>query len=294
VVATKVIVCPECSQLVAYGRLSCPSCGAMLASVEGAVRQERPTVVPGLREPPKLIPDDAPPPPVTTRASGGPASGGPEKTMRWADEGPFGTAPANAPEAPRWDGGPGGGPRVPAMTPSASLQPGATGIPPVGPEPSRAVEPGRASLLADLPFDAPSGVAGWLVAAGAALGVAGFLLPWAEFMMMAGPGASGYTASWGLAGPGHGFALVACLVMLALAILPNPVPAWIRERSLPPILAGVLIGLVWPYLLGLVQPQIGVLVTAVAGVLMGAGSVISQRPRPASESGRHEGLAPPV
>jgi hypothetical protein len=171
------------------------------------------------------------------------------------------------------------------MTPSATLGP-ATPAP-------RELTPGQASLLADLPFDAPNSLAGWLIAGGAGLGVTGFLLPWAERMMMAGT-ATGYMASWGLAGPGHGFALVACLALLGLALLPNPVPLWIRERTVPLILGGVLLGLVWQYLLGLIQPQLGVLVTAIGGVALVAGAVLAQRPRPADDSERHEGTAPPV
>jgi hypothetical protein len=37
--ATKTIVCPECDAGVPYGRLSCPSCGALLASVAGSFRR---------------------------------------------------------------------------------------------------------------------------------------------------------------------------------------------------------------------------------------------------------------
>ena len=34
------IVCASCNEPVPYGRLSCPSCGALLASVEYEVRRE--------------------------------------------------------------------------------------------------------------------------------------------------------------------------------------------------------------------------------------------------------------
>ncbi|HEX6868089.1 MAG TPA: hypothetical protein VF119_04745, partial [Candidatus Limnocylindrales bacterium] len=60
---TKTIDCAECGESVPYGRLSCPSCGSLLASVTGG----RPLVVPeeaAASEPqqPLLLPDDDEPP----------------------------------------------------------------------------------------------------------------------------------------------------------------------------------------------------------------------------------------
>jgi hypothetical protein len=37
--ATKRVACPECSATVPYGRLSCPTCGTLLASVAGSTRR---------------------------------------------------------------------------------------------------------------------------------------------------------------------------------------------------------------------------------------------------------------
>jgi hypothetical protein len=280
--ATKVIVCPECSQLVAYGRLSCQSCGALLASVEGGEREEPLTVVPGITDPPRLIPDDLPPPPGRAAARG---DAGPAAAMRWADEGPHHAGPvdtmsATTRSAGRGKASSGSGFRTPEEVLGAAAG-------------RRPLKPGQASLLADLPFDAPASVGGWLIALGSGLGVAGFLLPWAERMNLALP-AGGYFGSWGLAGPGHGFALVAALVTLALAILPTPVPSWVRDRALAPILAGVLFGLAWPYLLGVVQPLVGVLVTSVAAILLAAGVVQLQRPPRPTETERNDRDLPSV
>lgn len=268
--ATKVVVCPECSQLVAYGRLSCPSCGAMLASVEGAERAERPTVVPGIVEPPKLIPEIQ----ATADAAATPVTGKPRVAAPTAGR----AAATPAKPATRNGGG--------FRTPEEIL-----GIPPA--KASKPPRPGQASLFADLPFDAPASLGGWLIALGSGLGVVGFLLPWADRMNLALP-ASGYFGSWGLAGPGHGFALVAALITFALAILPTPVPAWVRETTLTPIVAGILLGLAWPYLLGVVQPQIGVFVTTLAAVLMAAGIVVAQRPLRRPQRSRHDSPPPSV
>lgn len=40
--ATRTVVCPECAEPVPYGRLSCPGCGALLASVAGNPRRAEP------------------------------------------------------------------------------------------------------------------------------------------------------------------------------------------------------------------------------------------------------------
>jgi len=361
--ATKVILCPECSQLVSYGRLSCTACGALLASVVGATRSERPTVVPGLPERPTLVPDDEVDepqeiPPATIEARPDEA---PETSSRWVDEGPFEHDPGDPmPGEPEWPV-PAAARRVleeavaaaatkpltppsvgawrtvdgpdetidsrPAMSPikeevslvpdqdtNAPLRPSAIFGPSgaLPPEPSnpmasatvaasgaqarpRAIKPGEAPLLADLPFEAPDSLAGWLIAAGSGLGAIGFILPWADRVTLAPATATGYFASWGLAGPGYGFVFVAALAVALLATVATPVPGWVRDRVLAPILGGALVGLAWPYLLGPIRPQLGVLVATLAAVLLWVGVVLAQRPsRQAMAGGRHEGPGPPV
>ncbi len=72
--ATKRVACPECSATVPYGRLSCPTCGTLLASVAGSTRRVsvRPNgrrsrgsamaavAAPGLTEPAETGQDGAP------------------------------------------------------------------------------------------------------------------------------------------------------------------------------------------------------------------------------------------
>ena len=56
---TKSIDCTECGAFVPYGRLSCPTCGALLASVGGRPSVAAASVdVPGLPPEPYLLPDD--------------------------------------------------------------------------------------------------------------------------------------------------------------------------------------------------------------------------------------------
>jgi hypothetical protein len=376
--ATKVVLCPECSQLVAYGRLSCTSCGALLASVVGAARSARPTVVPGLPERPTLVPDDELDDEVAEQEIDGPTiepkpDEGPETSSHWVDEGPFEhdpgdpmpgeaqwpvpaaarrvleeavaaearkplarpsigawrtfdgpvvaardsdvaapafTAPAfadpdhpsqeddqpmsdqeaNAPLRPSAILGPTG--TLPTEAPASASAPAwqMTARPPAG-----ELKPGQAPLLADLPFDAPATLAGWMIAVGSALGAVGFLLPWADRISLAPASATGYFASWGLAGPGYGFVFAAAVASAMLALVSTRVPAWVRDRALAPILGGALLGLAWPYLLGPIRPQLGVLVITLAGVLLLAGVVLGQRPsRSPAATERHEGAGPSV
>ncbi len=48
---TKTIDCVDCGESVPYGRLSCPACGALLASVAGALRAPLRAVEVGRRRP---------------------------------------------------------------------------------------------------------------------------------------------------------------------------------------------------------------------------------------------------
>ena len=74
--ATKRVACPECSATVPYGRLSCPTCGTLLASVAGSTRRvtvrlpgrrsrgstATAAVAPGPSETPEAGQDEAPGP----------------------------------------------------------------------------------------------------------------------------------------------------------------------------------------------------------------------------------------
>lgn len=136
-----------------------------------------------------------------------------------------------------------------------------------------------ASLLADMPFDIPATVADWLVAAGSGVAAIGFLLPWSANVIGA-KGIGTYLDAWGLASPPNFIVLLLAMGTLALTIIPNRVPIWLRTGIFGLLLGGVLLGLVWPYLVGgwAGGAQIGVLGETVAAFLLIVGGILVQRP----------------
>ncbi|MEX2010990.1 MAG: hypothetical protein WEF51_02000 [Chloroflexota bacterium] len=144
---------------------------------------------------------------------------------------------------------------------------------------------GAASILGDLQFDTPKSLPGWLIAAGSAVAIAGFLLPWSR--MIPGQGGFGYLDTWGLASSSRVLLLLFTVVALALAILPNRVPGWLRTGVAGLVLGGLLLGIVWPYLLDGVS-AIGTLAEAAAAMLLIIGGLLAVRPQ------RHVEDAPPV
>ena len=137
----RTIVCSECSETVPSGRLTCPACGAMLASIAGgsirpsvkgkdAVADHVPSDDPSAMAPariqttalPEASPDDAPA--QTHRAIGGPAIPLAPSSIRQTQvemSGPMAMAPVAAASAA--DGGylPPGTPMSPATPPGPAL-----------------------------------------------------------------------------------------------------------------------------------------------------------------------------
>jgi hypothetical protein len=137
---------------------------------------------------------------------------------------------------------------------------------------------GDAPLLADLPFDAPDTLAGWLVAAGSGLAAVAFLLPWADGLYGAGNFTGSFTDDWGLGNPSHLLVLLGAVSVLALAVVPNRLPAWLRGGVLPILLGGLLLGLVWPYFFAS-RAQIGALLAIGSGAVLVIGGMLALRPR---------------
>jgi hypothetical protein len=122
-----------------------------------------------------------------------------------------------------------------------------------------------------LPADLPTRV----VMRGAGLALLGFLMPWADIVIGSGL-MDGYVATWGLAGPGHPMILILVASLFGLALIADRLPRWAR-LSLPSIgLAGLLIGLAWPYLVGPFDASVGVYVVAVGAILMIAGGLLDR------------------
>ena len=237
------IVCGACAGAVPHGRLSCPACGELLASVAGGSRRN-PIARVAPPTPPTLMVD----PPLSPGSYVPPMSAAPAV--------PFVPAVPAVPVVTA----------VPAGTAAPARAWGTTGHPPAGmPNDSRAADgmrvarrPSHASHVRE--------ASTWLAVAGSALALAGFLLPWASSVI--GARGVGYFDRWGLAGPGHWLIAIALLVVLALGILANPVPNWIRSGVAGMILGALSIGLTWPYLFALPGAQAGALIIVAGAALL--------------------------
>jgi hypothetical protein len=356
------IVCGTCSAPVAYGRLSCPSCGELLASVAGARRpSSTATAVASPQRTPDVLYDAASAPTVGVTdghlaldganrdvdaelpwagAADSPAvdidprsgwdvdgdvgvdddvdaddmlgyveAGGAEEDdadepggessstagHAWAVAGASLTGPTTPAYMPRpkypQAAAP---PEAPPVTERAPGQPvGAPGayVPPLPvtaipagpPAPARAwagyadaaadASTGRDAKGAEGRAIDPSRVAefiGSVSIAGAALAAVGFLLPWASVMI--GASGSQYFDRWGLAGPGHVVVVSGILALLALSLVRNPIPTWIRTGIGGLAVGSLLLGLTWPYLLGPLDAAPGVLIDAIGAIaLIGSG-----------------------
>jgi hypothetical protein len=299
------IVCGECGNVVPYGRLSCPECGELLASVAGATgRRASTNGVAGAD-----VGLDAPPPstwptPVDELADGlefddddGLAF---DDDALGQDDGPsvaatptatVGSMPMAAVDGPVVGASSG-------VVAASYTSPGAY-VPPVlqpaGPiAPARAwaghageagtnglngtgVTVATAATVADATterddkaslVDAAAAVefVGWLAIAGAALATAGFLLPWSVSVI--GAGGIGYFDRWGFAGPGHILMVVGLLGVLAAAILRDRVPIWLGIGVPGLGIGALLLGLVWPYVIGPLGAQLGALAVGLGAVML--------------------------
>jgi hypothetical protein len=112
---------------------------------------------------------------------------------------------------------------------------------------------------------------GWLAIAGAALSLAGFLLPWSSIAVIGADGI-GYFDRWGLAGPWHVLVVAGLIGLLVAAILRERVPMWLGI-GLPGLgLGALLVGLLWPYLLGPLEGSLGAMAVGLGALLLiGAG-----------------------
>ncbi len=310
------IPCPSCGQSVPPGRLTCPACGSLVRPVRtGAAETGDAPVAPpvsahsGLQsasEPEPAQEAGPAPEPTLERArevqpepplETGPApeiQPGPRPTILALPE--VGREPEVRPELglvhapdgvvpgaylpPSSSFPPAGGTlaagaaRLPATAAPAARASVTPATPPAPPA------PGRASILADLPFDAPDELEGWLVALGGGIGALSFLLPWrASFRS----GLEGYFDSWGLGVGAHLPIFAAILVVAVLAVLPNRIATWVRTGVCGMVVGGILLGLVWLYLGG-GATEIGAILGAVGGVLMVAGGVLGVAPERRSRS----------
>jgi hypothetical protein len=165
--------------------------------------------------------------------------------------------------------------------------------PPLGGQPSNAhdalamVGSAVTSLLDRIDRARVTTIAGWFVVAGSALSTLGFLMPWSSVVIGA-RGTGGYLDDWGLASPTHLFVVVALLGLLALGVLENPVPAWLRTGVLGLALGGLLLGLTWPYTIGPLGAELGATLTFFGSFALLIGGAV------ASWATRHGRIDPAV
>jgi hypothetical protein len=117
-------------------------------------------------------------------------------------------------------------------------------------------------------------VAGWFVVAGSTIAMLGFLLPW-SVVVIGSNGTGGYLDDWGLASPTHLFVVLGLAGVLALGVLQNPVPAWLRTGVLGLLTGGLLVGLTWPYAIGPLGAELGAMATFIGGFLLIGGGLVA-------------------
>jgi hypothetical protein len=294
---TQTIACSACGADVPYGRLSCPSCGELLASVAGARRPAGKAS--------RATRSSSP----ARSAARKPTDGAEDRRdveaeLPWpgsADDRPLAAAePAADPDPtvvePGVDDHPGtlvpdedlsdddDGADLNGLAPRSTTTPGGDGpatwavgggltgsvtpryMPRPGPRPAEAADVAGAvvapSPAAPAPFRDPEPFA-----------AVGFLLPWARVVI----GATGlsYVDRWGLAGQNHVLVVLGVLTLLVLGLVRNPVPVWVRAGIGGLGLGPLLLGLIWPYLFvaalssgpGIPIVAVGAVALIVAGVL---------------------------
>lgn len=223
--------------------------------------------------PPLLQPE----PTILARPYGGPANGTdgtPRPGAYLPPNTPAGAAPATAAmaAAARTGTATTAGP-LPASNIAAGGAGGAAAA--VAVNPSRRFDPVATVSAAFSGIDRArvAEVAGWFVVAGSSMALLGFLLPW-SVVVIGSAGTGGYLDDWGLASPTHLFAVLGLAGVLALGVLQNRVPVWLRTGVLGLLTGGLLVGLTWPYAIGPLGADIGAMATCIGGlVLLGGGFV---------------------
>jgi hypothetical protein len=160
----------------------------------------------------------------------------------------------------------------PATRPSSAMPP----------EPRR-IEPGRSPLFADLPFDAPNSLPGWLVAGGGGLATISFLLPWVAVI-------DSYFSAWGLGSISNLPAFLLVFGTTALAILPSRLADWLRHGILGLTVGSFILGITWNRLVGATGGQLGVILEATGALLLLIGGILAiVRDRGAADGPRERG-----
>ena len=187
----------------------------------------------------------------------------------------------NASGTPRWPSSDGGALEPDAATSAADARDGSMTPPSRMPDLGRSMasaaassperrplEPGRAPLFADLPFDAPETLPGWLVAGGGAIATVSFLLPWVAVI-------DSYFGAWGLGAISNLPAFLVVFGTTALAILPSRLADWLRHGILGLVVGSFILGITWNRLVGATGSQLGVILEATGALLLVIGGILA-------------------
>ena len=166
---------------------------------------------------------------------------------------------------------------VTPLSPEPTTDPVPGGVRPGG---AADVPASRAPVL-ELPFAIAPGTGPRLVAAGAALGVVAFVLPWVPGggIVIGGAFGNSYFATWGLAALGNLAAFLLAGLSLALAVFPNRVPRYAALGLLPVALGGAFAGFSWIYFMAPAGTGIGIWALAAAACLLLVGGSLVIRAR---------------
>ena len=304
--AVRTIECSACGTGVPYGRLSCPECGEMLASVAGAARHltsvaalgdiARPMAATTIQQ--SALEAAVVEPVAAEPVAAEPVAVEPVEAVAAEAVEPVAAEPA------AWEPLNPAHVAAPVLSPSVAEPPPGSYVPPAPaplqptlaqpaglPAPARAwggigsataATPGATAVTGGgsdrdaLSLTDPARRAeaiGWLAVAGAAVGAAGFLLPWARTII--GADGVGYLDTWGFAGPGHPLVVIGLLTVLALAVVKNPIPAWAR-LGIPGLAFGsLLVGMLWPYVMGPLGPLPGAYLSLIGAVVLVVAAIAS-------------------
>jgi hypothetical protein len=122
-----------------------------------------------------------------------------------------------------------------------------------------------------------------LIGAGAAVSALGFLLPWAS-AVIGGELGGAYWSRWGLAGGGHWIVVAGLIGLVVLALAAD------RFRAAPIgaiaiVVAGLVIGLLWPYVFGVRDTSVGIWTVLAGAVVLGIGGILDLRRHDSEEPG---------
>jgi hypothetical protein len=144
-----------------------------------------------------------------------------------------------------------------------------------GPAKDEVSAPGKAGLFSDLPFRTPRDLPAWLATVGSLVCAVGFVLPFSSSIVIGGGVEDTLFGRWGLANPANLVVMLAAVVLLFVTLIPSRIPASIRGATLPILLGGWSLGIVWSYASGPFGLGLGTDALGVGGFLLVIGGALA-------------------